>query len=220
MRCTQCSREVKPIVAIDIDGTLGDYHSHFINFADVYLGRQESTLVNPMLYNGKGSFREWCCKWWGIEEGTWKQIKLAYRQGGMKRSMPVYDGAGALCREVKAEGAELWLTTTRPFLRLDNIDPDTRFWLDRQGIDPDGLLYDEKKYELLGSYVDKERVVAVLDDQPDQWNEAARVFGWRIPILRRNTFNRGIPSDCYVDNLNWAIDVISERIDKWYKEHS
>lgn len=215
MRCTNCSREVKPVVAIDIDGTLGDFHTHFLKFAAMYTA---STI--PMNYGGDVGFKRWFLDNCSYEdENTWQQIKLAYRQGGLKRSMPIYDGAERLCRVLREEGAELWLTTTRPYLRLDNVDPDTRFWLELNGIKYDGLLYDEDKYAKLAEYVDKERVVAVLDDLPEQWEEAAKAFGWRVPILRRTRWNRKVPSDSAIMNLEKALSIIYERMRAWKGAH-
>ena len=36
VRCSVCSDQVKPIVALDIDGTLGEYHGQFVKFATMY----------------------------------------------------------------------------------------------------------------------------------------------------------------------------------------
>src|SRR5262245_39208577 len=118
MRCSHCSMPVKPIVSFDIDGTLGDYHGHFANFAQGYLGRSL-----PRDFPG-GDFSEYL----RIDKGTYRQIKLAYRQGGMKRTMPAYNRMGHIVQLAKEWGCEVWLMTTRPYLRLDNVDPDTRFW--------------------------------------------------------------------------------------------
>lgn len=220
MRCSSCSREVFPVVAVDIDGTLGDYHGHFINFAELYLGKL-GTVDEFATYDGTGSFRKWCQVMWDIDERTWNDIKLAYRQGGMKRSMPIFDGAAALCQRIREAGAELWLTTTRPYLRLDNIDPDTREWLRRHDIDYDGLLYDEFKYRRLASIVDRERVVAVVDDLPEMIEAAQREFGWRIPILRKTQFNRSVAAvepQGFETMPHLRNEVIS-RINSWREDH-
>jgi len=217
MLCTECSNEVRPVVAVDIDGTLGDFHTHFCNFAETYLGRQ---LRRDYLgIGGTGSFRTWACALWGINDGTWYDIKLAYRQGAQKRSMPIFSGAQYLCKSIREAGAELWLTTTRPYLRLDNIDPDTRAWLHRYSIEYDGLLYDEGKYERLAEIVDPKRVVAVLDDLPEQWQDAAAIFGWRVPILRKTQWNSGVRCEQAVFDLYNARNEITKRIDDWKEKH-
>lgn len=218
MKCTECSRVVRPIVAVDIDGTLGDYHSHFIDFAERYLGVWPWT-DEYATYSGSQPFREWCCGVWDIDERTWRDIKLAYRQGAQKRSMPIRDGATTVCKLIRAQGAELWLTTTRPYLRLDNIDPDTRFWLQHHGIRYDGLLYDEFKYHRLAEIVDKERVVAVVDDLPEMWSAAADVFGWRVPILMRGTYNRGVRCESDAVGFGNLMQQIQQRLEEWERKH-
>lgn len=221
MRCTSCSREVRPVVAVDIDGTLGDYHTHFLRFANDYLGLDPYEWYDQEVpYRGGTKFKRWFIQQYETDERTWNDIKLAYRQGGMKRSMPIFPGAAELCHSIRAAGSELWLTTTRPFLRLDNVDPDTRFWLELHGIEYDGLLYDEFKYERLGSQVDRERVVAVLDDLPEMFNAAGALFGWRTPMLRRTPYNAAVVTDTEWSDLFEVAEEITRRIKEWSYVHT
>lgn len=206
---------IDPVVVVDIDGTLGDYHSHFLRFAREYLGL---TGLATRPYTGHGSFREWFRKATGIDDRTWHDIKLAYRQGAQKRSMPVFEGAAGLSKSIMMRGAELWLCTTRPFMRLDNVDPDTRFWLDLHGIRYDGLIHDEAKYAKMASYVDPERVVAVLEDEGEQAEEAKRIFGNGV-ILRHNEYNRLVSFLPSVYNLQEAAEMIAGKINIWQREH-
>lgn len=215
MRCTNCSREVRPVVALDLDGTLLDYHRHLLNFADRYLYTYHlaEPEKNPM-YDGTEPFGEWFCQLYGVDMRTFRDIKLAYRSGGMKRTVQPYDGAQALVHNVR-QVAEVYLTTTRPYMRLDNVDPDTRFWLEKHDIEFDGLLYDENKYEVLAKIVDRERVVAVLDDQPDQYDAAAEEFGTAIPLLRKTMWNRGVERPQVVAELYAAQSWILLRCETW-----
>ena len=164
MRCSSCSRPVRPVVALDIDGTLGDYHGHFKWFAERYLGR-------PMPaedYDYTAPFGEWL----GLDKRTYREIKLAYRQGGMKRWMPAYAGVDDLSHRARAAGCEVWIATTRPYMRLDNIDPDTRHWLERNGMRYDAITYGEDKYHDMIEKVESERIIAVIDDLPEQIERA------------------------------------------------
>jgi hypothetical protein len=221
MLCSKCSEVVKPVVAVDIDGTLADYHSHFLTFAANYLGMEGEELgmggEPPMNYDGIRPFKAWFKDHYSANDATWADIKLAYRQGGMKRSLPLYDYARELCASIRGRGAELWLTTTRPYLRLDGVDPDTRFWLSRHSIEYDGLLYDEFKYQRLADRIDRTRVVAVLDDLPEMFDSAARLFGWQVPILRRTKWNAGVvPEGAQaVDTLLEAKGMILHRVWLW-----
>lgn len=212
MRCTDCSRDVKPVVAVDIDGTLGDYHGHFIKFATAYVGHPL-----PTVFGGNVPFHEAL----GLELEQYRAVKLAYRQGGMKRSMPLISNNGAerwLIDNLRSQGVEVWLTTTRPFLRLDNVDPDTRAWLERNRIRYDGLLYDEDKYDRLVEIVEPERVIGVLEDLPDLWNRASELG--LNPIQRWTWWNRYVQMNPGSERLSAVFRVLWKRSINWKEQHA
>lgn len=183
--------EGKPIVALDIDGTLGDYHTNFLTFAIKYFGPSALPVRTPE----NPGLPMW--EWMGISHRDYRDAKLAYRQGGWKRWMPAYPGAADLTWMLRAEGAEVWLCTTRPYLRLDNVDPDTREWLRRNRIQFDALLFDPA-HESDGTKYDElkrqagSRVASVVDDLPEMIEAAHKVGlgGILGPILRDQPYNR------------------------------
>lgn len=176
----------KPVVAVDIDGTLGDYHAHFLWFATLWFGRPfpDPTEVNPGMR---------LSTFMGIPHHEYRECKLAYRQGGLKRFMPAYPFARELSRNVRSAGAQFWICTTRPYLRLDNIDPDTREWLRRNEIEYDAVIWEglegETKYHDLVCQVGLNRIVAVADDLPEQTADAERQ-GIQSIYLRDQPYNR------------------------------
>lgn len=205
----------KPVVALDIDGTLGNYHSHFLSFATDWLGKMLDWNWNDK----RGEFSEAL----GLDKETYRQIKLAYRQGGQKRTMPVFPGASDLVAAIREAGAEVWCCTTRPWQRLDNIDPDTREWFRRAGVEFDGVIYGEDKYLELANIVGKERVAAILDDEPEQYVAACRMFGNKVPILKFWIHNEWWREQSVwyagVRTLPQAQKAILHKIDKWKEEH-
>jgi hypothetical protein len=210
---------ITPVVAVDIDGTLGDYHGHFLSFAASYLGDKAETVYSFLpelkMYRGNEKFSLYCQELFGIDLRTFREIKLAYRQGGLKRSMPMNPGAVGLFEMLHAYGVEVWLTTTRPYLRLDGVDPDTRFWLERHGIKYYGLIYDEDKYSVLADRIEKDRVVAILDDLPEQYDAAEVLFGREVPILVRNLYNTQIGRYNMALTLEGASERIESRLRVW-----
>lgn len=178
----------KPVVAVDIDGTLADYHSWFLNFAELYFGRSmpDPEEMNPGL-------PLW--KFMNVSHREYRDCKLAYRQGGLKRSMPCLPGASEVLHAVRKDlGAEIWICTTRPYLRLDNVDPDTREWLDRNAIPYDALLFDpsdgDDKYKELKRQTERgERVACVVEDLPEQVMKAD-ALDLRPVLLRDRPYNR------------------------------
>jgi len=163
----------KPVVALDIDGTIGDYHGHFLNFAKGWfnLPMPEPSTINPGL-------RLW--EHMGVRVEDYRMCKLAYRQGGLKRTMPAYPGADTLTSALRRAGAEVWICTTRPYLRLDNIDPDTREWLRRNNIEYDAVLFDrlDSKYSKYLELQEQagDRVVSIADDLPELVVSARDLF--------------------------------------------
>lgn len=214
MRCSECSVHVKPIVALDIDGTLGDYHSHFRKFAENYLGYG---LPDHRGFTGR-PFEETQERFWqflGLDLELYRTIKLAYRQGGTKRWMPAYPHASELSKALRFAGAEVWIATTRPFLRLDNIDPDTREWLERNRIEYDHMIHGDEKYHQLSSLVDTQRVVGILEDLPEQYEIA-----WSLqlnPIVRMNYHNQSfaLSGVTAVGDLEEAERVLVNRVRGW-----
>ena len=202
------SRPNEPVVALDIDGTLGDYHLHFTNFAEHWLGRPmpDPAAINP----GLPLYRHL-----GMSKATYRQCKLAYRQGGMKRSMPVYPGAADLARDIRKTGAIVVICTTRPYLRLDTIDPDTRHWLRRNRIQFDGVLFGEHKYRDLVRNVGRGRVAVVLDDLPEMTKQAVEVGAGSV-FLHDQPYNQGLVMyDERVKDLYIARTHILAAVARW-----
>lgn len=167
MKCECCHHDIRPVVAMDIDGTAGKWHEHFIEFLEKYLGISNEWWWE---YNGQGELSDWL----ELDKRTYQEAKLAFRTGGYKRWMEAREGLRTFVDACTSNEVDLWITTTRPWLRLDNIDPDTREWLRRNEIPFKGLLYDENKYEELCKRIDPERVILVLEDLADQCTAAKR----------------------------------------------
>lgn len=197
-----------PVVAIDLDGTLGDYHSHFLRFAADWYGREMPAPeeINPGLP---------LHKFMRTSKATYRQCKLAYRQGGLERSMPIYDGANELCRSIRKGGAELWLCTTRPYLKYDQLYKDTLHWLRRHRIPYDAVIHGPNKYRDLSRTVAKSRVAAVLDDLPEMYTQAQSLD--MIAILRDQPYNRHFKCADRAIDLEQAQKIILDYLDLWYK---
>ena len=199
-----------PVVAIDIDGTLGDYHGHFLRFAAEWYGRDmpSPTDINPGLP---------LHKFMRTSKATYRQCKLAYRLGGLERSMPVYEGASDLTALVRQAGAELWLATTRPYLKLDSQSVNTRHWLRRHNIQYDALIFGERKYRDLARIVGVNRIAAVLDDLPELYSQAYSL-GIMGTVLRDQPYNKHF-NGCRVFDLHEAREHIMWLMGQWRIEY-
>jgi hypothetical protein len=202
------TREVpRPIFGIDIDGTLGDYHLHFTRFAEAWLGHP---LPPSSQYSGDSFARHL-----GLSKSRYRKIKLAYRRGGAKRSMPVFDGASNLTFSLRRRGAVVLLCTTRPYLSHENVDEDTRHWARRNKVQHDGILWGERKYRDLSRF--GSRVVAVLEDEPTLLDQAREVG--LTAVKRCRPYNLGADADLYAPDLYDAHIILHNMLDDWEREH-
>lgn len=210
MLCTECNRHVRPVVALDIDGTLADYHGAFLAFAWRWLrGPQMPVEPDWLAYRGDGSLAQHM----GITVDLYRQIKLAYRQGGGKRFQKPIPGAEDMIYMLHAVGAEVWFTTTRPYNKFDSTDPDTRAWMDWYDIRGEGLIYDDDKYGKLLEIIGPDRVVGVLDDQLDQFDRAEELG--LHPLFMSTRYNEAFCREPFVDNLDEAAYELSTRARRW-----
>lgn len=166
----------KPWVGIDIDGTLGDYHRHFLMCAEMFLQRPmpKPEEINPLMP---------LHKFIGVDKRKYREIKMAYRQGRWKRSMPVFPYARQMTLDLRRAGICISICTTRPFNQLGEVDADTRWWLRHHGIQHDLLIWGPHKYRDLTRAAGKNNIVAVIDDELEQMERCFRIG---IPFYLRN----------------------------------
>lgn len=205
MKCTDCGKQLKPVVVFDIDGTLSDYHETFTSFCEDYFG-----FDMPHGWDGTGNFENYL----RLTRPQYREAKLAYRQGGNKRWAPMYPGSRQMVIEAVRSGSEVWIATTRPWQRLDNIDPDTREWLARNSLNVDGLLFGEDKYHRLLKAIDRERIAACVEDLAEQFDQASMLGLPVIQIERRHNRAPGVRR-MPRGNIDVVRDWVQHRIDQW-----
>jgi hypothetical protein len=136
----------------------------------------------------------------GISKQTYRKIKLAYRHGGMTRSMPCYEGASELTRFLRLAKVQIWICTSRPYLKMDHVDVDSRHWLRKNGIKYDHLLYGDRKYYDLAKQAGPENVVCVLDDLTEMYAQAEKA---RLePLLIERPHNQFRPDNPKLNSVN------------------
>lgn len=199
-----------PVVGLDVDGTLADYYEHMRWFAELYLQRPVSI---DWSFAPTAEFSDAL----QLDKKTYREIKLAYRQGGMKRSIPILDDRGTMVKAIRAAGIQVWITTTRPWQRLDNIDPDTQFWLNRNIGRVDGVIYGEEKYMDLVDIVGQDRILGIVDDLPENI-VAAMSLGLRA-ALAVGDHNAAFRSVRQVPLVNNAADL-GNIVFGWHQEYT
>lgn len=204
-----------PVVGIDIDGTLGNYHDHFVWYLNNVYFPYELKNYHPNWSNtDTGEFSEAL----GLEKGEYRASKLAYRMGGLKRCMPMFENdenhfdSNVVRREIqyiRSQGIQVWICTQRPWLSLTTVDPDTQYWLEHNVGKVDGLIYGEDKYLDLIDIVGKGRILGVIDDLPENI-ERACVLNLQHAI-RKGSHNRWW--------LNQQLQKANSGQDFWNTQH-
>lgn len=165
---------MKPVLGIDIDGTLVDYHRHFTDFAVQYFDLDMEHYAFHT-YDSRLPFH----KFLGVSKEKYRQCKMAYRRGELKRSVPLlpspYPDAPTLTKTLRLWGVDVWLCTTRPYLAYDYIDSATRHNLRRHNIVHNAVLWGEHKYRDLVREVGRGRIIGVLDDLPSMCDQAMKL---------------------------------------------
>lgn len=200
---------LRPIIGLDVDGTFARYHEHFERFFREWSGKPTPGTG----YKGEESFASYL----GTSKATYRQAKLAYRLGGWKRSMPVYDGASEMVRAWRAVGAEVAICTTRPFLSLEAVEKDTHHFLRRNGIQHDYVIHGERKYLDLARF-GTSRIAFVADDLQEMVLQAHSVG---IPaLLRSQPYNEDFDWMPRVSGIASLRKVGLVFIDSWKAEHA
>lgn len=200
----------RPVFVFDVDGTLAAYHEWFLRFAELYFGRPmpDPAEINPGLP---------LHKFMGVSKERYRACKLAYRQGGLKRSMPCLPGAAQLFRALRRRG-EVWVATTRPYLSLSNIDPDTREWMRRNRLSCDALLFGHNKYyEVMRQAGD--RVVCAFEDLPELGEQATRA-GVPFVFYRAQPYNEHLgPTATRWTDASQAYSLACMALTIWKGKH-
>jgi hypothetical protein len=128
----------KKIIACDLDGVLADYSFSFRDFI------QGKTGVAPI------EFTDDIFKAYDPVLGakTVRKLKHEYRESGMKRFMPLCDGAYSFIKHMHIRGYSIVFLTSRPVHKYGRIFSDTLHWLRKNMLWEDGrdaIIFSENK---------------------------------------------------------------------------
>jgi hypothetical protein len=190
---------IPSVVALDIDGVLGDWPFCFYQFI-------ESQHPGEMIFR-RGSGGE------PIDESTQNpyealannplqihEWKDEYRQSGAKRSLPVVEGAVAFTKELRRLGLHVVLLTARPYKMYCRIFADTMHWLDSNGFAYDAILWGEDKEARLAEEFTAGSVAAFVDDNPLNVDRV-RASGFNAYLLERPYNAEGFTFDEILKSL-------------------
>lgn len=139
-----------PIALLDLDGVLNEYPGPFIRFVNEHnSGIDLSTMAK-------------------IEEAPYlkARMKHLYRQSGIKRTLPRIDTSVIAAQMLKARGYAIVIMSQRPAEGYHRIYGDTLYWLRRNEVPYDRLIFvPDKQHKLvLAPYLP--RIKLAVDDDP------------------------------------------------------
>lgn len=142
-----------PCCIIDIDGVLASYPNFFYEWSIKNFYPTHSVHEFTRLYKSMNLLSR---------EG----LKKKYRQSGVKATMPLIPGAKELLHCVKRRSAlKIILMTNRPYAEFYRIYPDTLFWLEKNDLPYDGIIWSrDKGIDALKNF---RNVCWAVDDNPE-----------------------------------------------------
>jgi 5'(3')-deoxyribonucleotidase len=137
---------MKTIVVCDIDGCLNYYPQCFVDWVNARFSLNMPNLERVKVMLGS----------------SYENVKNAYRTCGVKRELAVVPGAGKVLRDLQSRGYQIHLVTTRP--PLPEVIEDTKYWLGKNEIEHDRLVFIEDKVLYVSQHLDQ--INLVFEDDP------------------------------------------------------
>jgi hypothetical protein len=139
----------KKIAFIDIDGILCQWPKPFIDFANY--------KMNESFCSIKDIIKKY-------DQLVFNNLKLEYRLSGIKRTIPIIDGAVDFVNKLKENDYFVVLLTARPYKTVFRIYSDTLYWLESNNIKYDAIIWDENKETFILKYFMNNNIKFVVDD--------------------------------------------------------
>jgi uncharacterized HAD superfamily protein len=185
--------ESEKVCGVDIDGVLNYYPKPWVDFVNMKLGTSFNNLKEAKS---------------AIPYQTYKDLKFEYRECGIKRTLPVREGAPETLQLLKELGYTIIILTSRPFSEHKTLYKQTTDWLDANNIPYDGIIFGEDKYLQILSKVPNLRFM--IEDHRYYANLISK-WGYTV-FLVTNEYNVGKIGEnvIRVDNIKEVLDHVWE----------
>jgi 5'-nucleotidase len=167
-------------LGLDLDGTVGDYTSALRSHVRKDRGKNHVKLSDPTDFSLTKSG-------WFTDTNEFFRYHAAAVNEGMFRTMSIYPGAVAGVRALREEGVRVEVVTSRflPGTDKDHVVADTKWWLEKHGIEVDAIHFMDKKGEA--------DCDVYLDDAPHNI-EGLRAIGYET-IIYDQSYNRHLSGE-------------------------
>lgn len=141
-------KEDDKVIAIDIDGVLGEYDKYFLSWCRKHEDVHAVSIGHLIESYGRD---------------VYNKCKDGYRKSGAKSKMPVKAGAKELTKFLHSKGYKVVVLSARPYKQYTRIWADTLEWLKKNDIEFDAIIFDRDKEDVLVERFDG-RVKLFIDD--------------------------------------------------------
>lgn len=185
--------EEKKVCYFDIDGVLNDYPNTWLKFLRENVERttldiRELNDLNQVKYK--------------MPYQIYKNLKYEYRESGYKKTLEADPSASGVTHKLKKMGYHIVIITSRPLDKHPSLFKQTVYWLDRNNIAYDDLIFSENKHiEVLTRYP---HLKFGVDDHRYYCNLVAS-WQYRMFILN-NDYNQGALED-KVTRIDSLVDI-------------
>lgn len=164
-------KKYRKICAIDLDGVLVDI--------DCWLG-----FVNKRVKKQYRDLIELKAK---MNKKTYLKLKHIYRESGYKRNLTKNKGATKFISSLKRKGYKIVILTKRPYKKYARIFSDTLYWLNKNNIKYDAILFDSQKHKRI--VTELPYLKFMVEDNRKIANEVSD-WGYKV-FLMNNKYNDG-----------------------------
>lgn len=140
----------KKVIGVDIDGVLADYPKCFQDF----ILEKTGVWIDLQGYDLYGEYAA------VLGRGVAENLKKEFRESGQKRYIPVIPEAKDFLHRYHKKGYKIVLLTSRPYKEHKRIFADTIYWLNKNELVHDAIIWDEEKnYKAIQQFPNMEFMV-------------------------------------------------------------
>jgi uncharacterized HAD superfamily protein len=170
----------KPIVGLDLDGVMANYTKGLIEYINKELHNDFDTSV--VYYRIEDHLS-------GVSKEVFNKLLDGFRTTGQKRYLDIFPGAKRFVQLLRHNGYSVILLTARPYKIYKRMFSDTIYWLKKNNIEYDAILFNDDKGNTLINTFGAEKIRFFVEDNLRQANAISKK-DVKVYMLNK-TYNQG-----------------------------
>lgn len=182
-------RENEKVCGVDIDDVLADSTKFWLRYLNSMVSKKYDdldTAKNEIPYN------------------AYRRLKSEYRSCGVKKKIPVMDGAKEFLDGLKKKGYKVLLLTARPFEVHRELFKITVDWLSNNNLQYDGIIWGENKnFKII---MEVPNLSFMVENHSSLADQIAKL-SYKVFLLT-NRYNEGKPVHDNVTRVNKLSEIL------------